>query len=58
MDGVDSAMLELECYEYDSGSELIDWLKKNVSKGHFDEIMEKLLNSGEKEGDINGQYAS
>ena len=42
MDGVDEAMTEIEEYEYESGNELVDWLRNNVSDGNFDEIQEKL----------------
>jgi len=42
MDGVDSAMTELESCNYDSGKELVTWLGENVEKMNFAEIIKKL----------------
>ena len=49
MDGLDGAMAKLDAFEYASGGELIAWLKDNVSKGHFDQIRERLESLPEKE---------
>jgi len=42
MDSVDTAIDELETYDYDSGGELIKWLRENVERINFDEIVERL----------------
>jgi len=42
MNSVDTAISELEAYEYESDSELIAWLRKNVEQTNFDEIAERL----------------
>jgi len=42
MDAVDAAMAELECFEYESGEELISWLRENVEDTNFPQILEKL----------------
>jgi signal transduction histidine kinase/DNA-binding response OmpR family regulator/HPt (histidine-containing phosphotransfer) domain-containing protein len=42
MDEVEKSMGELMKYEYMSGSDLIDWLKENVSLMNFSEIVKRL----------------
>ena len=42
MDGVDEAMSELQKYEYKSGGEMIEWIRENVDRMNFTEIIEKL----------------
>jgi hypothetical protein len=42
MDGVDSAMMELETYDYESDNELSAWLRENVDKMNFAQIRERL----------------
>ena len=42
MDGVDAAMEEMEKFEYESGSELVAWLRTNVEQMNFTQIEEKL----------------
>ena len=42
MDGVDGIMEELESCEYESGGELVLWLRENVDKMNFTQIKEKL----------------
>jgi CheY-like chemotaxis protein len=44
MDGVDSAMAELDKYEYESDSGLVAWLKDNVALMNLVQIKEKLAN--------------
>jgi HPt (histidine-containing phosphotransfer) domain-containing protein len=46
MDAVDAAMAELENYAYESGGELIGWLRENVDKMNFTEIKERLSAEG------------
>ena len=45
MDIADNILEELETYEYETGNELIIWLRENVDQTNFDEIAAKL---GEK----------
>jgi hypothetical protein len=42
MDGVNRAMAEIEEYDYESGGELIEWLRDNILEGNLDEIAVKL----------------
>ena len=42
MDGVDSVMTELEKSEYESGDELVTWLRHNVDQMNFTQIKERL----------------
>ena len=42
MDGADTAMAEMESYEYESGGELTAWLRSNVDQMNFKQIEEKL----------------
>jgi len=42
MDGVDAAMTEIESCEYNSGNGLASWLRENVDKMNFAQIIEKL----------------
>jgi len=42
MNGVDSALEELESFDYESDGALVDWLRENVELMNFDEIIEKL----------------
>ncbi|MCL2214447.1 MAG: ATP-binding protein [Treponema sp.] len=44
MDGADTAMAELESYQYESDNELIDWLRYNIDRAGFEQIAEKLSN--------------
>ncbi|MCL2719196.1 MAG: ATP-binding protein [Lachnospiraceae bacterium] len=43
MDELDSAMEEINQYVYETDSELVSWLKGNVSEGNFSEIRDKIL---------------
>ncbi|MCL2081127.1 MAG: response regulator [Oscillospiraceae bacterium] len=42
MDGADAAMAEIDRYQYDSDGGLADWLRDNVDKMNFPQIVEKL----------------
>jgi len=42
MNTVDSVITELETFDYESGNELILWLRENAELTNFDEIVEKL----------------
>jgi len=42
IDGVDSAMTELEKYEYETGEELISWLRETIKVMGFKEIAQRL----------------
>jgi CheY-like chemotaxis protein len=42
MDEADAAMLELESYQYESGGELVEWLRLNVAQMNSQKIIEKL----------------
>ena len=42
MDGVDTAMDEIEIYQYESGGDLVNWLRENVDDMNFKQIIEKL----------------
>jgi len=42
MTNADAAVQELEAYEYESGGELVAWLRENVELTNFDEIVERL----------------
>jgi len=44
MDGVVAAMDELLVYRYESGGDLVDWLRENVDLMNFDEIVERIDN--------------
>jgi len=44
MDGADEAMTELEEYQYTSDDGLVDWLRYNVDRVYFEEIVQKLSN--------------
>jgi CheY-like chemotaxis protein len=44
IDGVDKAMDELESYEYESGGDLVEWLRAQVNLTGFDQITERLSN--------------
>jgi YesN/AraC family two-component response regulator len=44
MDGTDSAMAEIEMYQYESGGDLVDWLRESVDMMRFPQIVEKLSN--------------
>jgi signal transduction histidine kinase/CheY-like chemotaxis protein/HPt (histidine-containing phosphotransfer) domain-containing protein len=41
--GIDDAMEELERYNYESEGELVPWLREQIDKSGFVEIMERLL---------------
>ncbi|MDR0464300.1 MAG: response regulator [Treponema sp.] len=42
MDGADKAMAELESYHYESDNDLIEWLRHNIDRAGFEQIVEKL----------------
>jgi len=42
MDGADAAMAQIDTYDYEYGSSLAAWLRKNVSQMNFEQIIEKL----------------
>jgi signal transduction histidine kinase/DNA-binding response OmpR family regulator/HPt (histidine-containing phosphotransfer) domain-containing protein len=42
MDGVDQAFSEIERYEYEEDEKLVDWLRENIIRMNFTEIMERL----------------
>ncbi|MDR0671097.1 MAG: Hpt domain-containing protein, partial [Oscillospiraceae bacterium] len=42
MDGVDTAMEELDGYEYETQSDLVTWLKERVALMEFQQIQERL----------------
>jgi len=46
MNGVDEALEELEVYDYESGGELVSWLRENAEQMNFMEIIEKLSDPG------------
>ena len=50
MDGVNEAMLELEGVEYDSGTELLAWIRERVDAMDFKQIEEKLAEDGGDRG--------
>jgi len=45
MSGVDTALEELESFDYESGGDLISWLRENAEQMNFDEIIKKLSSS-------------
>jgi len=47
MYNVDAAIADLEAFDYESGSELVVWLRENAEQTNFDEIIEKLSNLNE-----------
>jgi chemotaxis protein histidine kinase CheA len=44
---VDQAMLRLESFEYESGTELVNWLRRQVDDMNFDEIFNNTETSEE-----------
>jgi PAS domain S-box-containing protein len=40
--GMDETMSSLECFTYDSGSELVEWLKEKINSLEYDEIAKRL----------------
>ena len=42
MDGVDAAVTELECYEYETENELVLWLRESAGAMNFTQIIEIL----------------
>jgi hypothetical protein len=40
--GIDKALEELEAYSYDSGAELVEWLRNQANISGFTEIEERL----------------
>ena len=42
MDGADTAMAEIEKYQYDSDDGLADWLRENIDRMNLKQIAEKL----------------
>jgi len=54
MNKADAAISELESYKYESGGELISWLKENAELSNFDEIAERLPGIIEAAGLLQG----
>jgi CheY-like chemotaxis protein len=50
----DGIISELERFDYDSGNELIAWLKENVEDGYLEEIKEKIKNGNFTPQDYSG----
>jgi CheY-like chemotaxis protein len=48
MDEVDAIMGELGSFEYETGGDLVTWLRDNVELMNFKQIVEKLSNMAEK----------
>jgi CheY-like chemotaxis protein/HPt (histidine-containing phosphotransfer) domain-containing protein len=46
MDTVDGAIAELEKYEYETGGELVLWLRENIDVLNFSEIVKRLSSEG------------
>ena len=44
IDGAFEVIAEIDKYQYASDSDLVEWLKENISKGYLENIREKLLN--------------
>jgi len=44
MDGMDTAMAELEKYQYETDNDLVIWLRENIDKMNIKQIVEKLSN--------------
>ena len=42
IDGLDTAMADLEVCEYESDGELVAWLRENVDRMNYEEIIERL----------------
>jgi signal transduction histidine kinase/DNA-binding response OmpR family regulator len=42
MDGIDGVIAELDSYEYDSGRNLVTWIKERVERMEFSEIRDRL----------------
>jgi chemotaxis protein histidine kinase CheA len=42
MNGVDEALMELEAFDYESGGELVEWLRESAEQANLDEIVERL----------------
>jgi chemotaxis protein histidine kinase CheA len=42
MEGMDTAIHELEQFHYDSQADLVEWLRKEINKSEFEEIRERL----------------
>jgi len=42
MNGVDDALMELEAFTYESGGELVEWLRENAEQANLDEMVEKI----------------
>jgi hypothetical protein len=47
MDGVDTAMSELEKYDYGSQPELVPWLREHVNMMEFQQILDRLTELGD-----------
>ncbi len=50
MDGVDAAMTQLESFQYESGGELVTWLREQVNDMVFEEIIARLQALAENQG--------
>jgi hypothetical protein len=42
IDAIDTAMDELESYQYDEGADLVQWLRSQVDIVEFDQIVQRL----------------
>jgi CheY-like chemotaxis protein len=49
IDEIDAAMAELEAFAYESGGELVLWLRENVDQMNYDEIVERLSPASQPE---------
>jgi len=47
MDDVDKALARLESFEYESGGELVAWLREHAEQTNFNEIIERLTSSAD-----------
>ncbi|MDR3255352.1 MAG: cache domain-containing protein [Synergistaceae bacterium] len=50
--GMEAILTELESYDYESGGEFVEWLRKKLDELEYDEIKERLqTGTGERYGD-------
>jgi signal transduction histidine kinase/DNA-binding response OmpR family regulator/HPt (histidine-containing phosphotransfer) domain-containing protein len=54
MDMVDEAITALDAYVYESGQDLVNWLKARAADAEFDAIAERLAQEDVREGATNG----
>ncbi|MDR3278332.1 MAG: response regulator, partial [Oscillospiraceae bacterium] len=52
IDGVDRHMSELEAFSYESGGELTEWLRAQVSRTGFKQIAERLMETLRENGSL------